>query len=113
MDQQAFEQRFAGAYGPDLQGEARLNEAWRMSDIVEVAAQIDPTPFRRVPRLYLDLASGDPFFEGNAAAHVALDRAGSCIDSGSAKAATTGSSGGTHSLCLGACRPIFARQYGE
>ncbi|GHG33676.1 alpha/beta hydrolase [Paracoccus aerius] len=76
MDQQAFEQRFAGAYGPDLQGEARLNEAWRMSDIVEVAAQIDPTPFRRVPRLYLDLASGDPFFEGNAAAHVALDRAG-------------------------------------
>jgi S-formylglutathione hydrolase FrmB len=76
MEQQAFDQRFSGAYGPGLLGEARLNEAWRMSDIVEVAGGIDPTPFRRIPRLYLDLASGDPFFEGNAAAHVALDQAG-------------------------------------
>lgn len=76
MDQQGFDQRFAGAYGPGLQGEARLNDAWRMSDIVEVAARVDPAPFRRIPRIYLDLAAGDPFFEGNAAAHVALDRAG-------------------------------------
>ncbi|MCZ0961863.1 alpha/beta hydrolase [Paracoccus benzoatiresistens] len=76
MDPQAFDQRFSGAYGPSLLGEARLNEAWRTSDIVEIAARTDPTPFRRIPRLYLDLASGDPFFEGNAAAHVALDQAG-------------------------------------
>ncbi|WP_207103035.1 alpha/beta hydrolase [Paracoccus shandongensis] len=76
MEPQAFDLRFAGAYGPGLLGEARLNAAWRMSDIVAVAARTDPKPFRRVPRLYLDLASGDPFFEGNAAAHVALDGAG-------------------------------------
>ncbi|WP_196053617.1 alpha/beta hydrolase [Paracoccus lichenicola] len=76
MDPQAFDLRFAGAYGPGLLGEDRLNEAWRISDPVEAAARVDPKPFRRIPRLYLDLASGDPFFEGNAAAHVALDRAG-------------------------------------
>lgn len=76
MEQAAFDQRFEAALGTDLSGEARLNDAWRASDVVTAVAGTDPEPFRRIPRIYLDLASQDPFFEGNAAAHVALDRAG-------------------------------------
>ncbi|MFC3167985.1 hypothetical protein [Paracoccus fontiphilus] len=76
MEQKAFEQRFAGVYGPGRPGRDRLNEACRLSDMVEIAAWVDPAPFRRIPRIHLDLASQNPFFQGSAAAHVALDLAG-------------------------------------
>ena len=76
MDQAAFDLRFSGAFGDGLEGQARLNEPWRTNDPTEILSRINTAPFLHIPRLYLDLAAQDPFFEGNAAAHVALDRAG-------------------------------------
>ncbi len=77
MEQKAFEQRFAGVYGPGRPGRDRLNEACRLSDIVEIAARVDSAPLHCILRIHLDLASQNPFFQGSAAAHVALDLAGS------------------------------------
>jgi len=76
MDQPSFDLRFGAAFGAGLSGEARLNEAWRAADVVDLAKHIDPLPYRRIPRLYLDLAADDPFFAGNAAVHIALRDAG-------------------------------------
>ncbi len=76
MEQPAFDLRFGGAYGAGLEGPARLNDAWRASDVAGVITSLEAQPFRRIPRLYLDLAADDPFFAGNAAVHVALRDAG-------------------------------------
>lgn len=76
MKQEDYDLRFGGAFGSGLAGEARLNEAWASADIPTLLGQVEAARFARWPRLYLALASDDPFFAGNAAVHLALNDAG-------------------------------------
>ncbi|MDH2327355.1 alpha/beta hydrolase-fold protein [Cereibacter sp. SYSU M97828] len=75
MAQPPYERRFAGAFGAGLEGEARLNEAYRRSDPVAMAATAQ-TSQQMGFGFWFDIGADDPFFAGNAAMHIALRDAG-------------------------------------
>lgn len=68
MPAEAFDQRFGGAFGTGLEGEARLTDAFRATDPARLAAHLPPQQMD----IWIDLGADDPFFEGNAALHLAL-----------------------------------------
>lgn len=68
MPQDAFDQRFGGAFGAGRAGEARLTDAFRAADPATILPDVAPGDIR----LHLDVGADDPFFEGNAALHLAL-----------------------------------------
>jgi enterochelin esterase-like enzyme len=72
----AFKSRYAGVLGEGLEGEARLNEAWTALLPTTLIQSQDTNRFRRIPRLYFDIGSDDPFFEATADMHIALRDAG-------------------------------------
>ncbi len=72
----AYRSRYAGLLGAELEGQARLNEAWDAIQGETLVAQTDAARFSRVPRLYFDIGADDPFFEGTADLHVTLRNAG-------------------------------------
>ncbi|EPX75562.1 alpha/beta hydrolase [Salipiger mucosus] len=72
----AYRSRYAGLLGADLEGDARLNEAWDALLPDTLVSETEPARFARVPRLYFDIGADDPFFEGTADLHVALRDAG-------------------------------------
>lgn len=68
MAQPAFDLRFGGAFGAGLAGEDRLNDAYRAAD----PARLAETVTAKNVRLSMDVGAEDPFFNGNAALHLAL-----------------------------------------
>ncbi|WOI57430.1 alpha/beta hydrolase [Palleronia sp. LCG004] len=76
LSAEAYEVRYGGWFGPGLTGEARLDAARVRGDIGAILGDTDKTAFQRIPLLYLDIGADDPFFEGNALAHMDLRNAG-------------------------------------
>ncbi|MDB6454765.1 alpha/beta hydrolase [Falsirhodobacter sp. 20TX0035] len=68
MAQPAFDLRFGGAFGAGLEGPERLNEVYRAAD----PARLAETVVAKDVHLSMDVGAEDPFFNGNAALHLAL-----------------------------------------
>ncbi|MDT3399379.1 alpha/beta hydrolase-fold protein [Streptomyces sp. B1866] len=73
LDMAEYNWRYARAWGADLAGRARLNDRYRYWNPLDT---IQRTPADTLARTayYLDCGAYDPFFEGNAALHIALTR---------------------------------------
>lgn len=76
LDQKGYDSRYGMAWGMGLEGRARLNAQYEKADMVRSLEALDVTPFKRQPRLYLDIGADDPFFAGTAAVHVAMKAKG-------------------------------------
>ncbi|MDN5567346.1 MAG: esterase family protein [Paracoccus sp. (in: a-proteobacteria)] len=73
---QGYETRFGAVLGTSLQGSDRLTPQWDALRPDTLIGATDPARFSRVPRLYFDIGSDDPFFEAAANLHLALRDAG-------------------------------------
>ncbi|KIN74218.1 alpha/beta hydrolase [Sulfitobacter guttiformis] len=76
LSTEGYQSRYAGIIGPDLKGKERLNVAWTELLPESLVDQTDKARFQRIPRLYFEIGSDDPFFEANADLHVVFRDAG-------------------------------------
>mgnify|MGYP001578119433 CR=1 FL=1 len=70
-----FEMYFAGLFGKDLKGEARLNEAWKANNPLDLIHSVPLDKLKSV-RFWIDCGDDDFLFIGNSALHVEMRKLG-------------------------------------
>ena len=71
MDQAGYDRRYGMAWGLGLEGEARLNDAYRAYSVLDL---VDTVPAEEIGRTkyYVDNGADDSFFDGNVVLHQKL-----------------------------------------
>ncbi|PZX14374.1 enterochelin esterase-like enzyme [Palleronia aestuarii] len=71
LDQAGYDRRYGKAWGVGLEGEARLNEAYRANSVFDLADAASPEDIAAT-KLYIDTGADDVFFDGSVLLHQML-----------------------------------------
>lgn len=68
MGQKGYDRRYGKAWGPGLEGEARLNDAYRANSVFHLLETLPPATVTAT-ELFIDTGADDVFFEGSVLMH--------------------------------------------
>jgi S-formylglutathione hydrolase FrmB len=75
MDDSGYQHYFAGLFGKDLKGSARLNADWKSNNPLDLIHSVSPEQLKTV-RFWIDCGDDDFLCNGNSALHVEMRKAG-------------------------------------
>ena len=70
-----YERTFPGLFGKGLQGEARLNEAWKTNNPLDLIHSVPLEKLKSI-RFWIDCGDDDFLFNGNSTLHIEMRKAG-------------------------------------
>lgn len=70
-----YERTFPGLFGKGLQGEARLNDAWKANNPLDLIHSVPLEKLKSV-RFWIDCGDDDFLFNGNSTLHIEMRKAG-------------------------------------
>ena len=75
MEDSGYQHYFAGLFGKDLKGSARLNDVWKSNNPLDLIHSVTPEQLKTV-RYWIDCGDDDFLCNGNSALHVEMRKAG-------------------------------------